>query len=68
MSLLRKMHWASYGLNIYNSDANGMNKIREYILDDKHYAKRVIVRVRNMREKGRLICYRFSVFKGLRTF
>ncbi len=31
-----------YGLNIYNPDANGMNKIREYILDNKHYAKRVI--------------------------
>lgn len=31
-----------YGLNIYNPDASGMNKIREYILDNKHYAKRVI--------------------------
>ena len=31
-----------YGLNIYNPDANGMNKIREYILDNKHYAKRVV--------------------------
>ncbi|MCM1174616.1 MAG: DUF2461 family protein, partial [Blautia sp.] len=31
-----------YGLNIYNSNANGMNKIREYILDNKHYAKKVI--------------------------
>lgn len=28
-----------YGLNIYNQDAGGMNKIREYILDNKHYAK-----------------------------
>lgn len=31
-----------YGLNIYNPDAGGMNKIREYILDNKHYAKKVI--------------------------
>lgn len=31
-----------YGLNIYHPDASGMNKIREYILDNKHYAKRVI--------------------------
>lgn len=31
-----------YGLNIYSPDAGGMNKIREYILDNKRYAKRVI--------------------------
>lgn len=31
-----------YGLNIYNSDAGGMNKIRDYILDNKHFAKNVI--------------------------
>lgn len=31
-----------YGLNIYNQDARGMNKIRDYILDNKHFAKRVI--------------------------
>lgn len=31
-----------YGLNIYNQDAGGMNKIREYILDNTHYAKKVI--------------------------
>ena len=31
-----------YGLNIYNPDAGGTNHIREYILDNKHYAKRVI--------------------------
>lgn len=31
-----------YGLNIYNPDAGGMNKIREYILDNRHFAKRVI--------------------------
>ncbi len=31
-----------YGLNIYNPDAGGMNKIRDYILDNKHFAKRVI--------------------------
>ena len=31
-----------YGLNIYNPDASGMNKIREYILDNKHFAKKVI--------------------------
>lgn len=31
-----------YGLNIYNMDAKGMEKIRDYILDNKHYAKRVI--------------------------
>lgn len=31
-----------YGLNIYYQDACGMNKIREYILDNKRYAKKVI--------------------------
>lgn len=31
-----------YGLNIYNPDASGMNNIREYILDNKCYAKKVI--------------------------
>ena len=31
-----------YGLNIYNLDAKGMEKIRDYILDNKHYAKEVI--------------------------
>lgn len=31
-----------YGLNIYNQDASGMNKIRDYILDNKHFAKKVI--------------------------
>lgn len=31
-----------FGLNIYNSDARGMEKIRDYILDNKHYAKEVI--------------------------
>ncbi len=31
-----------YGLNIYHPDAGGMNKIRDYILDNKHYAKKVI--------------------------
>lgn len=31
-----------YGLNIYNLDAKGMEKIRYYILDNKHYAKEVI--------------------------
>lgn len=31
-----------FGLNIYNLDARGMEKIRDYILDNKHYAKEVI--------------------------
>lgn len=31
-----------YGLNIYNLDARGMEKIREYIMNNKHYAKEVI--------------------------
>jgi uncharacterized protein (DUF2461 family) len=31
-----------YGLNIYNPDARGMDKIRDYILDNKNYAKEVI--------------------------
>lgn len=31
-----------YGLNIYNSDAGGMERIRDYILDNKHFAKEVI--------------------------
>lgn len=31
-----------FGLNIYNSDARGMEKIRDYILDNKHYANEVI--------------------------
>lgn len=31
-----------FGLNIYNSDAGGMEKIRDYILENKHYAKGVI--------------------------
>lgn len=31
-----------YGLNIYHPDAGGMNKIREYIMDNRRYAKRVI--------------------------
>ncbi len=31
-----------YGLNIYNQDTSGTNKIREYILDNKYYAKKVI--------------------------
>lgn len=31
-----------FGLNIYNQDAGGMNKIRDYILDNKHFAKKVI--------------------------
>lgn len=31
-----------YGLNIYNSDARGIEKIREYMLDNKHLAKEVI--------------------------
>lgn len=33
-----------FGLNIYNLDAGGMEKIRDYILDNKHYAKEVIVK------------------------
>lgn len=33
-----------YGLNIYHPDAGGMNRIREYILANKQYAKRVIVK------------------------
>lgn len=31
-----------FGLNIYNLDARGMEKIRDHILDNKHYAKDVI--------------------------
>ena len=31
-----------FGLNIYNSDAKGMEKIREYILDNRNFAKGVI--------------------------
>ncbi|MCI8623182.1 MAG: DUF2461 domain-containing protein [Provencibacterium sp.] len=31
-----------YGLNIYHPDANGMNKIRDYLLDNKRFAKRAI--------------------------
>lgn len=31
-----------FGLNIYNSDARGMEKIREYILDNRNFAKGVI--------------------------
>ncbi len=31
-----------YGLNLYHPDAGGMNRIREYILDNRHFAKRVI--------------------------
>lgn len=31
-----------YGLNIYHPDAGGMDKIRDYILDNKHFAKSVI--------------------------
>ena len=31
-----------YGLNIYNMDAGGMGKIRDYILDNKHFAVEVI--------------------------
>lgn len=31
-----------YGLHIYHPDAGGMNKIRDYILDNKRYAKSVI--------------------------
>lgn len=31
-----------FGLNIYNLDARGMEKIRDYILDNKHYAKEII--------------------------
>jgi uncharacterized protein (DUF2461 family) len=30
-----------YGLNIYNQDARGMDKIRDYILDNKHFVKDV---------------------------
>ena len=33
-----------YGLNIYNPDAGGMNKIREYILANQRLAKRVIAK------------------------
>ena len=29
-------------VNIYNLDARGMEKIRDYILDNKHYAKEII--------------------------
>ena len=31
-----------YGFNIYNVDARAMEKIRDYILDNKHYAKEII--------------------------
>lgn len=31
-----------FGLNIYHMDARGMEKIRDYILDNKQYAKEVI--------------------------
>ena len=31
-----------YGLNIYNMDAKGMGRIREYILDNKHSATEII--------------------------
>ena len=31
-----------YGLNIYHLDARGMEKIRDYILDNKHFASEVI--------------------------
>lgn len=31
-----------YGLNIYHPDAGGMDKIRDYILDNKRYAQSVI--------------------------
>ncbi|MDE7327347.1 MAG: DUF2461 family protein [Lachnospiraceae bacterium] len=31
-----------YGLDIYKPDASGINKIRDYILDNKHSAKKVI--------------------------
>lgn len=31
-----------YGLNIYNLDARGMEKFREYFLDNKYFAKEVI--------------------------
>lgn len=31
-----------FGLNIYHLDARGMEQIRDYILDNKHYAKKVI--------------------------
>lgn len=31
-----------FGLNIYNLDARGMEKIRDYILDNKHYSKEII--------------------------
>ncbi len=31
-----------FGLNIYNSDARGMEKIRDYILDNKHYTTEMI--------------------------
>lgn len=31
-----------FGLTIYNLDARGMEKIRDYILDNKHYAKKII--------------------------
>ena len=40
-----------YGLNIYNPDARGMNQIRDYILDNKHFAKEVI---ENFNEAGLL--------------
>ena len=32
------------GLNLYDLNAGGMEKIRDYILDNKHYAKEVIER------------------------
>lgn len=33
-----------YGLNIYNMDARGMEKIREHILNNKYYAEEMIER------------------------
>ena len=56
-----------FGLNIYNLDTRGMEKIRDYILDNKHYAKEVIekfnkaglLEVRG--EKYRLHCHESAV-------
>lgn len=31
-----------YGLNIYNQDARGMDKIRDYIVDNRHFSTKVI--------------------------
>lgn len=33
-----------FGMNIYNSDARGMEKIRNYILDNRHFAEEVVER------------------------